>query len=229
MTFPMVYQPPISEDISVSFHFPIRILQGAIEIDDVKPSLIEALSEGRIEGGAKRSNIGDTWRSTLTLQHSNVEQVKVLMDRIGRFSEQCADVLYTSAKPVIGECWMNALRNGGYNAPHDHLPFEWSGILWIDAEHETETTFPSGNVEFFSPYASRAFGEDTGSLFVRPKNGVALFFPSGVKHMVHPGIQHMVRTEHTTRSGAKIESTRKVSDTRISMAWNCNIVPKDKS
>ncbi len=190
--------------LSLSLQFPIKIVSGEIPIDDIRADVIAAVKSRRVVGTLnQRSNIGASWRSTMELhkERPSFLPVQMLLARVLDFNNACVDTLHVSkTKADIAECWLNELSPGAYNSPHDHFPFQWSGILWIDAEHETGDG-PAGNLELMSPYASRAFGQQSGSVFVKPVNGMALFFPAGLKHMVHP-----------TTTGK-----------RISLAWNCNV------
>lgn len=202
--------------LNLAFHFPVKIVSGEIPIDDIRQDVIEVVRIRGIPASPnQRSNIGESsWRSRMDLHlflsrlpfrtkfpTDRIYPIHVLVSRVQAFTDACINALHVKARATIQECWLNELGPGAYNSPHDHFPYHWSGILWIDAEHEPVSDGPAGNVELFSPYASRAFGQEHGSVFVRPVNGCALFFPSGLKHMVHP-----------TTVGK-----------RISLAWNCNV------
>lgn len=186
----------------IALQFPIKIVSCEIPIDDIRDELIRDVSSRCIKSSInQRSNIGSAWRSDTQLHTADVTStIAKLLDRVIEFNKTCIDALHVKAKPIITECWLNELGPGAYNSPHDHFPAQWSGILWIDAEHETGDG-PAGNLELMAPYPARVFGQQSGSIFVKPVNGMAMFFPSGLKHMVHP-----------TTTGK-----------RISLAWNCNV------
>lgn len=185
--------------------FPVRIVEDEIEVDDLRPGIAETIASGVLDGRPedKRSALGNAWRSRLNLhgKQGMNDACRLLVERVEAFTSKALTHLYRAPKFTIGECWLNKLGRGGYNAPHDHHPYDWSGVVWIDTEgpHDNE---PNGAFEFMSPYYSRAFNDPNGSLMIHPINGVALLFPSGLKHMVHPVL--------TDRS-------------RISMAWNIHV------
>ncbi len=181
--------------------FGIPTFKGLVSVDDLRAKIIWTINSGLIDGDKTRSSIGHAWRSDLMLhQAGHAESLPAIDDLVTRVRLFC-----TSAGGrmfMIDECWLNALHCNAYNSVHDHYPHEWSGVLWIDAEHETEETFPAGCLEFISPFPNRAHSGD-GNLYVKPINGAAVLFPASLKHMVHP-----------TRS----------QRTRISFAWNGRFV-----
>lgn len=193
----------------LSHLFPVRVVQDEIVLgDDLRCVLLDDIKHRTIECGDHRSAVGDAWRSRLNLhQPTNHDSIMLLMEKVKKFTERAIHALHVNARYEITECWLNVLRAGAYNAPHDHYPNHWSGVLWIDVEDHGEKDSPAGNFEFHCPYPARAMGCDTGALFVQPMNGVAILFPAGLKHMVHP----VARGE------------------RISLAWNIIVEPEKKT
>lgn len=198
----------------VSSLFPVQVVEDEIEVDDLVPRIEATIASGFLDGAAndKRSALGNSWRSRLDLHdhvHWSSDTVLVpLIERVREFTSRAIVTIYNDPPRNtvtgrvkgyrLGECWLNKLGRGGYHAAHDHYPYHWSGVLWIRAEGP-EGDDPNGAFEFMSPYHSRALNNPDGSLLIHPINGVAILFPSGLKHMVHP-----VQTDRT----------------RISLAWN---------
>lgn len=194
----------------LSHLFPVRVVQDEIKIDDLKPALLDAFKSGMIGDGDRRSAVGDAWRSRLNLHvHPRIQPVTTLIERVLSFTDRAVKALHVDTIHTVTECWLNVLRAGAYNAPHDHYPNHWSGVLWIDVEDHGADDSPAGNFEFHCPYPARAMGTDTSSLFVKPRNGVAIFFPAGLKHMVHPVAVNKPE--------------------RVSLAWNVIVEPEKKS
>lgn len=181
--------------------FGIPTFKGVVPIDDLRSDLFALIHSGAIDGDNKRSSVGDTWRSNLMLHRLGHERAFPVLDElITRVKLFCTGAVGRAFN--IEECWLNLLRRNAYNSVHDHYPHEWSGVVWIDAEHEPENTYPAGCLEFVSPFPHRVHPGD-GNLQVQPINGASILFPSSLKHMVHP-----------TRTDAA----------RISFAWNGHFV-----
>lgn len=196
--------------LAVSLLFPVKFVQSEIEIDDVKAQLLDDLVRAKIPHGSNgRSNVGAaSWRSRLDLMKSGRSDTKssalaTILDRVRAFTRAAVEAIYDGYQPVFRECWLNVLGPGSYNAPHDHAPHALSGILWIDAESESDGI--GGNVEFWAPFVGQHYATDS-SLMIKPIDGVAIMFPSTVKHMVHPVPAHR-------RS-------------RIALAWNVDVEKK---
>lgn len=180
--------------------FGIPTFKGVIPIEGLLPKIIEIIDSGLIDGDRTRSSVGDAWKSDLMLHHAgHTESLPVIDDLVARVRLFCMGSVGRLFH--IDECWLSVLRRTAYNAVHDHYPHEWSGVLWLDAEHEAEDTAPAGFLEFISPLPNTHSGD--GNLWVKPINGAAILFPASLKHMVHP-----------TRS----------QRTRISFAWNGRFV-----
>lgn len=181
--------------------FGVPVFRGVIPVDDLRANVHKLIVSGILDGGETRSAVGDVWRSNLMLHRiGHREHVAAIDDLVTRMRLFC--IATTGRSFNIDECWLNVLHRHAYNAVHDHHPYEWSGVLWIDAEHEEENSFPAGCFEFISPFPSRTNNGDS-SLLVKPVNGAALLFPSTIKHMVHP-----------TRADRS----------RISLSWNGHFV-----
>ena len=89
------------------------------------------------------------------------------------------------------ESWANILRSGGYHAPHAHPNCFWSGTYYVSVGEVNKSTPLSGYIELFDPRSAIEGTIIPGSTFhkkcrLKPGPGMAILFPSWVKHMVHP-------------------------------------------
>lgn len=89
------------------------------------------------------------------------------------------------------QSWANVLRSGGYHAPHAHPNCFWSGAYYVSVGTAREGTPFNGQIELFDPRSAVNAALIPGSIFqdkcrIQPEPGLAILFPSWVKHMVHP-------------------------------------------
>lgn len=91
---------------------------------------------------------------------------------------------------IEGQGWVNINGKGGFNTPHDHTGFHWSGCYYVNVpENPLER---SGIIEFLDPRGSTGIrAPDVSMLFapkfqVQPKAGTMLIFPSYLNHWVYP-------------------------------------------
>lgn len=83
--------------------------------------------------------------------------------------------------------WANVNRAGDFNKIHVHPASTWSGTYYIDAGNATDAAAP---LHLFDPCQARAVTflphALRDSVFVHPKPGLMVLFPSYVPHMVFP-------------------------------------------
>jgi uncharacterized protein (TIGR02466 family) len=89
------------------------------------------------------------------------------------------------------QSWANILRSGGYHAPHTHPNCFWSGTYYVSAGKIDDSIPYSGQIELFDPRSAAGGTAIPGTSFqakcrIPPEPGMAILFPSWVKHMVHP-------------------------------------------
>jgi uncharacterized protein (TIGR02466 family) len=89
------------------------------------------------------------------------------------------------------QSWANVLRSGGYHAPHAHPNCYWSGAYYVSVGKTDDSTPFNGQIELFDPRSAVNASVLPGSIFqnkcrIEPEPGLAVLFPSWVKHMVHP-------------------------------------------
>lgn len=95
-----------------------------------------------------------------------------------------------SAMGIQAEGWINVNKQGGYNTPHDHPGWVWSGCYYVrvpagDIKH-------SGCIEFLDSRTNvRTLTVDGAACFaskfmVQPSAGMMAMFPSYLRHWVYP-------------------------------------------
>lgn len=85
--------------------------------------------------------------------------------------------------------WANINRNGDFNAVHVHPGSTWSGTYYVDAGDPVDAKNGTP-LQLFDPCQGRTTTFLApllpGSVFVHPKPGLMVLFPSYVPHMVFP-------------------------------------------
>lgn len=91
---------------------------------------------------------------------------------------------------IEGQGWVNINGKGGFNTPHDHTGFHWSGVYYVTVPKTPVER--SGIIEFLDPRGSTGIrAPDVSMLFapkfqVQPRAGTMLIFPSYLNHWVYP-------------------------------------------
>jgi uncharacterized protein (TIGR02466 family) len=140
--------------------------------------------------------------------------------QLGRVLIQSAQAIMLDCSPDLdmakytmqGQGWINVNPKGGYNAPHDHPGFHWSGCYYVQVPPTTHDR--SGMIEFLDTRTNlQANGMPVSSSFApkvrkRPKAGQFYTFPSYLRHWVYPNEEEAER---------------------ISIAFNLRLVPASSS
>ena len=175
-------------------HFGVPIFESAIPgLDSQKDSLMQALANLRgvdSEGVSRSNNRG--WHSKDDLHQSSdpaiqwiTEQIYQLGNQMIRHAEKCPP----ESQIFLTSLWANINDFGAWNAPHAHLPCEWSGCVYIDVNENPE---PSGNgihdgdIMFFDPVPAGYPYRPASTVSYTPKNGTLYLFPGYLMHMVAP-------------------------------------------
>lgn len=115
-----------------------------------------------------------------------------------------------STHDIHGQGWVNINPKGGFNTPHDHTGFHWSGCYYVNVpQSENER---SGIIEFLDPRGSTGIRAPQVSMVfapksqVRPRAGTMLIFPAYLRHWVYPNQD---------------------DEDRISIAFNASVVERD--
>lgn len=83
--------------------------------------------------------------------------------------------------------WANVNRTGDFNKVHVHAASTWSGTYYVDAGDPVDTAAP---LHLFDPCQARTVSflpqAVRDSVFIHPRPGLMVLFPSYVPHMVFP-------------------------------------------
>ncbi len=107
------------------------------------------------------------------------------------------------------EGWINISGRGGYNAPHDHPAFAWSGVYYVSVPPPSKPD--SGTIEFLDPRTNTRVPTIQGAACfldtrkLQPLPGLMLLFPSYLRHWVYPNEEE---------------------SERVSIAFNARFIPK---
>ncbi len=91
---------------------------------------------------------------------------------------------------LMTEGWININPQHGYNVPHRHHGYLWSGCYYVTVPRVEEG--PSGCIEFLSPFVIPGEYEVFNAacykekITMRPNAGDILLFPSYLTHWVFP-------------------------------------------
>ena len=107
------------------------------------------------------------------------------------------------------EGWINVNPPGAFNAPHTHPSFALSGTYYVSIPPESVSIAPdsasiapdarSGVFEFLDPRVNAASLSIEGAtcfdpgVFVKPKEGLMIIFPSYLRHWVYPNEEESER------------------------------------
>lgn len=147
------------------------------------------------DGGLKRSNVG-AWHSKLDFLAWKNPSVEIFRDRLRKFVLDLTRVTLTGESPperlnFRAEGWANVLRDGGYNAMHDHPMAHWSGAYYVSGGDPDPEVPLNGRLELFDPRGPITMFRLENAIYearflIDPVPGLMVFFPSWLKHMVHP-------------------------------------------
>jgi uncharacterized protein (TIGR02466 family) len=91
---------------------------------------------------------------------------------------------------VQAEGWFNVLGRGGYNTPHDHPAWVWSGCYYVQVPRSGVER--SGSIEFLDSRTNvrtltvEGAGCFASKFLVQPRAGMLILFPSYLRHWVYP-------------------------------------------
>jgi len=182
-------------------HFGVSILETSL------PAVIDHQSELRNyllalraqqQQGIQRSNQRG-WHSPDDLFNQQepviqqlCSQVFEVGSRLIRHAEQFAD----DEKILLTSMWANINDFGAWNAPHAHLPCEWSGVVYIDVNETPQSAgggIHDGDILFFDPITVGAPYRPATTISYTPKIGTLYMFPSYLMHMVAPHYEEKPR------------------------------------
>jgi uncharacterized protein (TIGR02466 family) len=151
------------------------------------------LAEEAKADGVLRSNIGG-WHSASDLLTWNDPHVAILRDRIRRHASDLVALTTngSSARFALAiDAWANVSRDGHYNGVHDHPMSHWSGVYYVASGTPAAGNPHNGMLELLDPRSGVNMLPLHGSVFdarclISPIPGLMVFFPSWLKHLVHP-------------------------------------------
>ncbi len=97
---------------------------------------------------------------------------------------------------LLSSLWANINDFGAWNAPHAHLPCEWSGCIYVDVNEtpsEESNGIHPGDIMFFDPAPVGLPYRKTPTVNYTPKNGTLYLFPGYLMHMVAPHYEEKPR------------------------------------
>ncbi|WP_430460791.1 TIGR02466 family protein [Thalassolituus sp. LLYu03] len=174
-------------------HFGVPILEVQLqEVRDRAADIAQALLQLRAtESGIQRSNQRG-WHSADDLFNRPEPVYPWLSDVIFQIAGKLirhAERLPDDEELLLSSLWANINDAGAWNAPHAHLPCEWSGVLYIDVNEtpaESQSGIHDGDILFFDPIPVGAPYRPAATVAYTPKIGTLYVFPSYLLHMVAP-------------------------------------------
>ena len=177
-------------------HFGHSIFQTELpDFEQHQNSLLTAVRHLRErDQGVERSNQGG-WHSHDQLQSEQDPEFKWLIEQIYDIGSRCikhAEGDLLTGKIFLSSSWVNINPFGAWNAPHMHLPCEWSGVCYLKVNEQPQQRgngARDGDIMFFDP---QPFGAQYGrppTVSYSPKNGGIFIFPGYLLHMVAPHLE----------------------------------------
>jgi len=167
-----------------------------------------------------RSNNGG-WHSPTDIfrkQQPGLKRIcQLMINCFGRCTKEIAPEFKPESMDMKGEGWVNVNPQHGFNVPHDHPGYTWSGVYYVSLPEKKDPKSRSGSIELLDPRTNTAaMATDiarSSTYFspkrtLTPKNGMILIFPSYLRHWVYPNEEEQ---------------------DRISMAFNFKYSPKQVS
>ena len=182
-------------------HFGVPIFEATMpSLEAHRHDLITVLKDMRSfdESGISRSNQRG-WHSQDSLHQSEEPILQWLSEQILQLGSQLirhAEGLPSDPSILLSSLWANINDFGAWNAPHAHLPCEWSGVLYIDVNEdpqEKNNGIAPGDIMFFDPVPVGAPYRKSSTVSYTPKNGTLFMFPGYLMHMVAPHYEEKSR------------------------------------
>jgi uncharacterized protein (TIGR02466 family) len=180
--------------------------------------LVEAAAMRASSPGLERSN-QNGWHSDddfFELTEPGCMQLRGhMLEAVRQATLRVAPKYDFSAMAMQAEGWININGQGGYNTPHDHPGWVWSGCYYVRVPSIAPGEEPgrSGAIEFLDMRTNvRVLTVDDATCFMskytlQPSDGMLVLFPSYLRHWVYPNEQ---------------------SIERVSIAFNARFVPVQK-
>lgn len=183
---------PKKEDFISQMHFGVPIYEKFLpRYLTMKDSVVEHINDLRQQDqGIRRSNQGG-WHSKGNFHQTEHPESQWLIKRLYEISTACVRDFEEDRKfqhLLMREAWININQNGEWNAPHIHLPSQWSGVFYVDAGQPVvdDPDVYEGMILFFDPLPLGAEWKRPPTITFKPQTGHMLLFPSFLNHMVAP-------------------------------------------
>ncbi len=186
----------MSETIHANWYFAIPIYERELaDYHHHREALVDLILALRgASHGVRRSNQGG-WHSEDELHRHNHPAIAWLTREILATARAALhEPLKQSGAGQIAltQSWANINERYDWNAPHEHLPADWSGVFYVQSGMSEPPADGdcSGQILFFNPVTGPPQRQAT-TLNYTPRDGLLLLFPSWLLHMVapHPGSQ----------------------------------------
>lgn len=160
-----------------------------------------------------RSNAGG-WQSPGNLMTWPEPCIGVFKQRIEKLTSSLLQVLVrgegSRSFTYLIDAWANINRSGDYNVAHTHPNCMWSGCYYVTPGKPDPNVTWNGLIELFDPREAANYIQVHNTILdartlIENVPGRMLFWPSWVRHMVHPFVGE---------------------GDRISIAFNVNVVEK---
>ena len=166
------------------------------DAEDLNAELSAAiLMRARGCSGLVRSNVGG-WHSEQDLLNWPETCIARLRSELEAHARDLLQLSITEAG--YGEshsltlvAWANVIEDGGYHSVHDHPAAHWSGVYYVATGRPADGHPLNGRLELLDPRTGINMVPLPNSAFatrciIDPEPGRMLFFPSWLKHVVHP-------------------------------------------
>ncbi len=180
------------------FGVPIYSIMVREFVKHQQPLIDYFLEMRKQDKGVSRSNVNG-WHSKDDLFKDSNKHLQWLTKKIEKIAITAAKHFHgesRSGQPEIGALWANVSDSGSWNAPHQHLPADWSGVFYICAENiETQSSngITDGDLLFINPLPMGPRFDRPTTISYKPINGKLLIFPAYASHMVAPHFQQKPR------------------------------------
>jgi len=180
------------------FSTPLLVFRTSVS-DEFMEELQSDCYKWRDESSGLQKSNQNGWHSDTTI-FSRPERTfrsvcKVFGQCVGEVAKATAPNVDLSGYDTTGEGWVNINYKGGYNVPHDHPGFVWSGVFYAKVPKTyTDTESRSGVLEFLDPRTNIAASGSvltstnyfSPKILIRPEEKMFVLFPSYLRHWVYP-------------------------------------------
>ncbi len=192
---------PTLQNIETQWHFAVPIFKSKLNDfnahqDGLRSFLLELQQKSP---GLKKSNLNG-WHSENNLHLQQEPNIQWLNQSIGAFAGQCLAQFHPGQEEnteiLLTSCWGNISGGDAWNAPHNHLPCQWSGVFYVDVEESIKDNQPKdrhGLIEFMNPLPLGRHYHRPSVVTYKPEDGMILIFPGYLMHLVHPNLSDSQR------------------------------------